>query len=111
MRTLRGGNAMAVIATLNPIIRGWAAYYRGVVSSRAFSSLDDYLWKLTYKWAAWRHGNKPTRWIVGQYFGKFNTFRNDRWGLRRPRQRRLPGQVLLDRHPTACTGHRRGIPR
>jgi len=26
MRTLRGGNAMAVIATLNPIIRGWAAY-------------------------------------------------------------------------------------
>ena len=29
MRTLRGGNAMAVIATLNPIIRGWAAYYRG----------------------------------------------------------------------------------
>ena len=25
MRTLRGGNAMAVIATLNPIIRGWAA--------------------------------------------------------------------------------------
>src|SRR5262249_36650243 len=30
MRTLRGGNAGAVIATLNPIIRGWAAYHRGV---------------------------------------------------------------------------------
>jgi hypothetical protein len=26
LRTLRGGNAMAIIATLNPIIRGWAAY-------------------------------------------------------------------------------------
>ena len=36
-RRLRGGNAMAVIATLNPVIRGWAAYYRSVVSSRAFS--------------------------------------------------------------------------
>jgi RNA-directed DNA polymerase len=79
LRTLRGGNAMAVIARLNPIIRGWAAYYRGVVSSRLFSSLDHYLWHITYKWATWRHENKPKRWIVGRYFGKFNKFRNDHW--------------------------------
>ena len=79
MRILRGGNAMAVIATLNPIIRGWAAYYRGVVSSRLFGWLDSYLWKLLYKWATRRHRNKPKRWIVGRYFGKFNKFRNDRW--------------------------------
>jgi RNA-directed DNA polymerase len=78
-RTLRGGNAKAVIATLNPVIRGWAACYRGVVSSRVFSSLDDYLWKLTCKWATWRHANKPKRWIAGRYFGKFSKFRNDRW--------------------------------
>jgi RNA-directed DNA polymerase len=79
MRILRGGNAMAVIATLNPIIRGWAAYYRGVVSSELFGWLDSYLWKLLYKWATRRHRNKPKRWIVGRYFGKFNKFRNDRW--------------------------------
>jgi RNA-directed DNA polymerase len=78
-RSLRGGNAMAVIATLNPLIRGWAAYYRGVVSSRLFGSLDHYLWHITYKWAIWRHANKPKHWIVGRYFGKFNKFRNDRW--------------------------------
>jgi RNA-directed DNA polymerase len=79
LRTLRGGNATAVIARLNPIIRGWAAYYRGVVSSRQFGSLDHYLWHITCKWATWRHENKPKRWIVGRYFGKFNTFRNDHW--------------------------------
>jgi RNA-directed DNA polymerase len=79
MRTLRGGNAMAVIATLNPVIRGWAAYYRGVVSSKVFRTLDDYVWILTYKWATWRHHNKSKYWIVGRYFGKFNKFRNDRW--------------------------------
>jgi RNA-directed DNA polymerase len=79
MRMLRGGHAMAVIATLNPIIRGWAAYYRGVVSSKVFRTLDDYMWVLTYKWATWRHHNKPKYWIVGRYFGKFNKFRNDRW--------------------------------
>ncbi len=78
-RALRGSNAAAVIATLNPVIRGWAAYYRGAVSSRVFSSLDDYMWKLTWKWATWRHNNKPKRWIAGRYFGKFNKFRNDRW--------------------------------
>jgi RNA-directed DNA polymerase len=79
MRTLRGGNAMAVIARLNPIVRGWAAYYRGVVSSRVFRWLDSYMWKLLYKWARWRHSNKPKFWIVGRYFGKFNKFRNDHW--------------------------------
>jgi len=79
MRILRGGNAMAVTARLNPVIRGWAAYYRGVVSSELFGSLDSYLWKLLYKWATWRHKNKPKRWIVGRYFGKFNKFRNDHW--------------------------------
>jgi RNA-directed DNA polymerase len=79
MRALRGGNAMAVIARLNLVIRGWAAYYRAVVSSKIFGSLDRYLWKLSYKWATWRHNNKPKSWIVGRYFGKFNKFRNDRW--------------------------------
>jgi hypothetical protein len=34
MRTLRGSNAKAVIAALNPIIRGWTAYHRGMVSRR-----------------------------------------------------------------------------
>ncbi len=78
-RRLRGSNAMAVIATLTPLVRGWAAYYRSVVSSELFASLDDYLWKLTYKWARHSHPNKPKTWVVDRYFGKFNKFRNDRW--------------------------------
>jgi len=68
-----------VITTLSPIIRGWAAYYRTVVSSEVFASLDTYVWSLLYKWARWRHKNKPRRWVVARYFGKFNKFRNDRW--------------------------------
>jgi RNA-directed DNA polymerase len=79
MRRLRGSNAGAVLARLNPIIRGWAAYYRGAVSSRVFSRLDTYVWKLTYKWAKHSHPNKSKTWAVRRYFGKFNKFRNDRW--------------------------------
>jgi len=47
MRALRGSNAIAVIAALSPVIRGWTAYHRCMVSSSTFSSLDDYMWKLT----------------------------------------------------------------
>ena len=76
---LRGSNVAAVLAKIVPIVRGWVAYYRTVVSSRVFAALTDYLWKLTYKWACWSHPNKPKHWIAGRYFGKFSKFRNDRW--------------------------------
>jgi RNA-directed DNA polymerase len=79
MRALRGSNAAAVLAALNPIIRGWTAYYRGVVSSKIFGELDDYTWKLTYRWAKRTHCGKPKRWVAHRYFGRFNTFRNDHW--------------------------------
>jgi RNA-directed DNA polymerase len=79
VRALRGSNAKAVITALNPIIKGWAAYYRGVVSKRTFSVLDNYMWALTFKWATYSHPNKPKRWVVARYFGKFNKFRNNHW--------------------------------
>jgi RNA-directed DNA polymerase len=79
IRALRGSNAKAVIITLAPIIRGWAAYYRTVVSSKVFAALDHYVWALTYKWAKYRHPNKPKRWFISRYFGRFNRFRNDHW--------------------------------
>ncbi len=79
LHALRGANAAAVIATLNPIIRGWAAYYRHVVSSHTFHALDAHLWRLVYKWARHSHPNKPRTWVTAHYFGRFNPSRNDRW--------------------------------
>ena len=79
MKALRGANASAVIRTLNPIIRGWAAYYRGVVSTETFQALDHYLWKLTYKWALFRHNHRGRRRIVAKYYGRFHPARQDRW--------------------------------
>jgi RNA-directed DNA polymerase len=79
MRSLRGANAAMVLQRLTPIVRGWAAYYRTVVSSKLFSALDRYLWKLTYKWAKQGHPKKSKHWIVNRYFGKYNKSRNDHW--------------------------------
>ncbi len=79
LRSLRGANARTVIGRLNPIIRGWANYHRRVVSSQTFSALDDYLWRLTYKWVLFTHPNKPRAWTIPRYFGQFNHARRDRW--------------------------------
>jgi RNA-directed DNA polymerase len=79
MRTMRGSNALAVIVTLNPVIRGWTAYHRSQVSSEAFTSLAAYMWTLTWKWARHSHPNKGQRWVAARYFGKFNPYREDRW--------------------------------
>jgi len=79
VRSLRGSNATAVIAKLNPIIRGWAAYYRTQVSSVTFKALDSYLWRLTLKWATFTHANKSARWVKARYWGPHNKARRDLW--------------------------------
>jgi len=79
MRALRGANAHAVISRLNPIIRGWAAYYRSVVSKKTFVGLDTHMWKLAMSWAKRRHPNKSGRWVVDRYYGAFHMTRRDRW--------------------------------
>jgi RNA-directed DNA polymerase len=79
MVALRGANAGAVLKKINPIVRGWSAYYRTVVSSEIFTALDNHMWKLAYKWAKHSHPNKPKHWISDKYFGRFNRSRKDRW--------------------------------
>jgi RNA-directed DNA polymerase len=78
-KALRGANADAVIARLNPIITGWAAYYRIGVSSRAFGKLDAHMWRLAWKWARHAHPNKSRYWVTARYFGMFNPSRTDKW--------------------------------
>jgi RNA-directed DNA polymerase len=79
MRALLGSNAASVMRTLTPIIRGWAAYYRIGISSAVFSALDDYMWKLLYKWIKRTHPNKSRWWRMDRYFDRFNRSRNNRW--------------------------------
>ncbi|MER7969928.1 group II intron reverse transcriptase/maturase [Streptomyces sp. NPDC096080] len=79
---LRGANAGAVVRRLNPIIKGWATYYRTVVSKETFKSLDFCVWTLTQKWVKHSHPNKPKGWRLAKHYGVFNE--------PSPRTRRLP---------------------
>ena len=53
------GKTENLIMALNPIIRGWANYYRHVVSSEIFGKIDHAIWRATWKWCKRRHPNKP----------------------------------------------------
>lgn len=79
MLALRGANASAVISRINPIVRGWAAYYRGVVATETLQKLDEHLWRLTFKWALYRHNRRSKHRIVDRYYGQFHPSRRDRW--------------------------------
>ncbi|WP_413914927.1 group II intron maturase-specific domain-containing protein [Desulfobacula sp.] len=57
-----------VIAKLNTIIRGWANYYKHVVSRKVFGDLDHAFWQMTWKWARRRHPNKYKGWVKGKYY-------------------------------------------
>ena len=79
VRSLHGANAMAVISRLNPILRGWAGYYRTVVSKKVFGDIDFTLWWTLFKWGRRQHNTKTGQWIVDRYFGRFHPTRQDRW--------------------------------
>ncbi|WP_330256922.1 hypothetical protein OG874_21585 [Nocardia sp. NBC_00565] len=55
------------------------AGYRGVVSTREFSRLDAYMWRLTYRWARFSHPKKSKWWVVDRYYGQFNKSSQNRW--------------------------------
>ena len=68
IRRHRGSNQTALLAALNPKIRGWANYYRPCSAKKVFDRMDSQLhWKLR-KWAKWRHNRKGARWRHQRYW-------------------------------------------
>jgi RNA-directed DNA polymerase len=57
-----------LIQQLNPLIRGWANYYRGSVASVAFAKIDRAIAHASWKWARRRHPKKSSGWIKRRYF-------------------------------------------
>ncbi len=58
----------ALIAKLNPIIRGWTNYYSTKVSSETFSTLDFLVYQKLSRWANRRHSGKSGSWVARKYW-------------------------------------------
>ena len=59
-----------LIHRLNPVIRGWAFFYRHVVSKEVFSDIDQAIWRMTWHWARRRHPKKRLTWIKRRYYAR-----------------------------------------
>lgn len=53
---------------LNPIISGWANYYRHVVAKRTFTKVDHNVFLMIKRWVKRRHPNKNTLFWKNKYF-------------------------------------------
>ncbi|GHT98010.1 hypothetical protein FACS1894126_3050 [Alphaproteobacteria bacterium] len=71
LKRLTAGTQEEVITALNPLIKGWANYFRIGVSSKVFSSMGSYVFQKIWKWSRWRHQNKGLRWIKQKYFRRY----------------------------------------
>lgn len=62
-----------LIATLNPVIRGWANYHRNQVAKEVFQKADHLIWRRLWRWACRRHPKKSRRWVKDKYFPRDGT--------------------------------------
>lgn len=76
---LNGQNAKAAVKMLNPVVRGWANYFRIAVASQYFSRLDRWMMKRAIRYARRNHPKKPAYWMKARYFGRLNPKRTDSW--------------------------------
>ena len=73
----RGIPAHALIRLLNPVIRGWSNYHKGICAKSTFSKMGTFIFWQLRRWAKYQHGNKNRRWIYRRYF--INNHFTDRW--------------------------------
>ena len=72
IKVLKGVNQEVVIRKLNPILRGFANYYKSVVSKEVFSYISYRVWQYLWQWAKRRHPDKGVRWLHHRYFKTIN---------------------------------------
>jgi RNA-directed DNA polymerase len=68
IRQHRGAPQQALIAALNPVIRGWTQYHRVCVAKRTFSTMDYQMSHKLARWAQHRHPTKTAGWRFRRYW-------------------------------------------
>jgi RNA-directed DNA polymerase len=74
-----GASVSAVLRALNPLIRGWANYFRIAIASKVFSSLDSWMFLKAVRWVNRTHPHKPNAWRRDWYWGRLHPHRLDHW--------------------------------
>jgi group II intron reverse transcriptase/maturase len=71
-----GKDVKHIIATLNPVLRGWGNYFRTGNADREFNRMDSFVWACLRRWHIRRSGQRTTKrrpfsadqlWAMGLY--------------------------------------------
>jgi RNA-directed DNA polymerase len=68
----------AVVADLNPVLRGWTGYFRNGHSSRKFNTVDRYVHERLAIFASRKHGRTGRNWATrynGGWLTRLGVFR------------------------------------
>ena len=81
----QGSNVQGLIRDLNPIIRGYANYWRTMHSKKIFAKMDYHVWQKTKQFLRRLHPNKTWDWINKRYFNPdIHGQSKDKWLLTSP---------------------------
>jgi RNA-directed DNA polymerase len=76
LSNMKAATQKDVIEKLNPLLRGFANYYRGVVSKQTFEYIRNRVKIYLWRWASRRHPNKSKKWVQNRYYSRFG---GDNW--------------------------------
>ncbi len=90
-----------LIKKLNPVLRGWAEYHKGVVAKATFTRLDHLIrWRLM-RWGLRSHPRKTAKWVWHRHWDhlrsrwEFAGDDRDSFGERTPRLRTLADTKIV----------------
>lgn len=78
-KRLKTAPLKALMQQFNPIIRGWANYYRTSSAKETFGNLDRWMYWRQVRYAKRLHPNKSRHWVDSKYWGQHHPQRTDRW--------------------------------
>jgi len=86
-----------IIAQLNPVMKGWAQYYRTVVSTKQFALCDHLLFQMLWRQMTRKHPKKGAKWVKRKYW---RTIEGDTWTYTTPAG---PQQREMIKHAATST--------
>jgi RNA-directed DNA polymerase len=94
-RILQKGQSLPqeeIIDQLNPVMHGWALYYRTVVSAKQFAPCDHLLLSMLWQKMTKKHPKKGAKWVKRKYW---RTIEGNTWTFATPEG---PEQQVLRWH-------------
>lgn len=57
-----------LIKRLNPVLKGWAQYHKGIVAKQTFSKVNNLIYWRLMRWGLRSHPRKTGKWVYAHYW-------------------------------------------